>query len=106
MKKYTYDITQFKYDRNTNTLFARANSIYVQMEDGNPHHDPFPNGRKQFYIKNYKTNNERRFRFVEEERDYQEQYDEEGNIYAVAFDPIKTWVFESEEGIKCKVRMD
>jgi hypothetical protein len=104
--KYTYDIQQFKYDKETNTLFAPAHTVYAEMEDGNIHKEPFPNGRKEFYIKNYETNNERRFRFVEEERDYQELYDQEGNIYGVAFDPIKTWVFESEDGIKCKVRVD
>lgn len=104
--KYTYDICQFKYNKGENTLYGEAPHLVAILPDGLIHHESFPNQKKEFYIKNYKTNNERRFRFVEEEQDYQEQYDDQGNIYAVAFDPIKIWVFESEDGIKCKVRMD
>lgn len=104
--KYTYDIAQFKYRKEDNTLYGEAPHLVTHLPDGSMHHEAFPNGKKEFYIKNYKTNNERRFRFLTEELDYQELYDEEGNLYGALFDPITTWVFESEDSIKCKVRIN
>lgn len=45
-----------------------------------------PIGKRQFYIKNNNTQNFRRFRYVEEQLGYN--------------------VFQSEDGIKCKIKTD
>jgi hypothetical protein len=86
MKKITYDIHSFKWDADSNTFYGDAwnlqevgNGVYYQFT--------FPNGRKQFYIKNWKTQGARRFRFVKE----------------VETDYTNEWLFESEDGIKCMV---
>lgn len=104
--KYTYDIEQFGYNKVENTLYGEAPHLVASLPDGSMHHEAFPSGKKEFYVKNYKTNNERRFRFLTEERDYQELYDEEGNLYGANMFPRTSWIFESEDGIKCSVLIE
>lgn len=64
MKDIYYDIKMFEWDK-TNRLFTQfAHNLHSPLF---PYY--FPNGRKQFYIKNYKTNGFRRFRYVSEKTD-------------------------------------
>ena len=92
-KKFTYDIRQFNWAKEVNTFFADAWDLVAWMEDGLTHPEAFPNMREQFYIKNYKTGNERRFRFVKE---YIDAPDNEP--WSETF-----WQFKSEDGIICSI---
>jgi hypothetical protein len=93
-QEFRYDIRQFRWVKDMNTFFASAWNLVAWMSDGSIHQEAFPNMKRQFYIKNYRTGNERRFRFVKE--------------FKVAcygkFNYIETiWQFESEDGILCDV---
>jgi hypothetical protein len=100
--KYTYDIRQFKYNKETNTLYAEAFNLEAQLPDGSTHQDPFPSGRGQFYVKNHETGNERRFTSLKEQTvKYYDNHEEEGWTQE-----FTQWVFESEDGIKCVVNLD
>jgi hypothetical protein len=93
-QQFRYDIRQFRWVKELNTFFATAWDLVAWMNDGSVHPESFPNMKRQFYIKNYSTGNERRFRFVKE--------------FKVAcygkFNYIETiWQFESEDGILCDI---
>ena len=102
--EYTYDIKQFTYNKQTNTLSADAVQLYTHNRDNSLHPTPFPNGKQQFTIKNYETGNHRRFRFVKEgemkythtvtTKEGQEETEVTSQLY---------WLYESEDGIKCRV---
>ena len=76
MKHYEYSILLFDYDNTTNTLTADETDLLGRE-------GIFPNGRKQFFIGNRKTNGFRRFRIVGE------SYDK--------------YFFKSEDGIDCTI---
>ena len=76
MKHYEYNISLFTYDKDINALTGIESDLY---------HSPltysFPNGRRQFFIKNNSSNNFRRFRLVKE--------------------TLESFIFTSEDEIKC-----
>jgi hypothetical protein len=95
-QEFRYDIRQFRWVKELNTFFATAWDLVAWINDGSVHPQAFPNGKKQFYIKNYSTGNERRFRFVKE-------FEVICNPYN-SFSYTETiWQFESEDGILCDV---
>jgi hypothetical protein len=95
-KQFTYDIKQFRWSKLLNTFFADAWDLVAWMEDGITHPEAFPNMKRQFYIKNYRTGNERRFRFVKEFATMCSPYN--------AFTYSETiWQFQSEDGILCNI---
>lgn len=104
--EYTYDIQQFQYTRETNTLSAEALNLYTSNQDGSTHTNPFPNGKQQFNIKNHQTGNHRRFRFVREDT---EKYTYTVTSTATGQEDIPVdwsqqyWLYESDDGIKCRV---
>jgi hypothetical protein len=100
--EYKYHIDQFSWNKNENTFFAEAPFLDCQMPDGNIHPEAFPNMKKQFFIVNTDTGGFRRFRFVGEEIIYSNNENEMGvELYL-----FTQWIFESEDGIKCKIAID
>jgi hypothetical protein len=86
MNDITYDIYSFQWDSDSKTFYGDAWNL-VEVEHGTYYQVAFPNGKQQFFIKNYHTNEFRRFRFLKEiETEY-------------TFE----WLFESEDGIKCMI---
>ena len=104
--EYAYDIKQFTYNKETNTLSAEALNLYTSNQDGSIHPNPFPNGKQQFIIKNHQTGNHRRFRFVKEDT---EKYTYTVTSTASGQEDIPVdwsqqyWLYESEDGIQCRV---
>ena len=98
--EYKYHINQFSWNKHENTFFAEAPFLHCQMPDGNIHHEAFPNMKKQFFIVNTNTGGFRRFRFVEETTNW--LIDENEHTKYEMID----WVFESEDGIKCKIAIN
>lgn len=98
--EYKYHIDQFFWNKDENTFFAEACFLDCQMSDGNIHPEAFPNMKKQFFIVNTKTDGFRRFRFVEEITNW--LIDENEHTKYEMID----WVFESEDGIKCKIAIN
>jgi len=104
--EYTYDINQFTYNKETNTLTADAVQLYTHNKDNSLHPNPFPNGKQQFNIKNHQTGNHRRFRFVKEDT---EKYAYTVTSTASGQEDIPVdwsqqyWLYESEDGIQCMV---
>ena len=94
--EYKYHIDQFIWNKDENTFFAEAPFLHCQLPDGNIHPEAFPNMKKQFFIVNTDTGGFRRFRFVEE---IVSEFEE------TQFTQIE-WVFESEDGIKCKIAIN
>ena len=91
--KFTYDIQQFSWSKLVNTFFADAWDLVAWMQDGHTHPEAFPNMKRQFYIKNYRTGNERRFRFVKEFE----------NVHPTEQWSETIWQFQSEDGILCNI---
>lgn len=58
----SYDIHDFKYDKESKTFNASLDNLYPNNSN---YHFPFPNGKRHFYISNSKTRNFRRFTFKE-----------------------------------------
>lgn len=79
MKHYEYNINLFFYSKSTNTLIGKEQDLFDKWRQCS-----YPNGRKQFFITNYRTNNHRRFRILREASTY--------------------YLFISEDGIKCIVQ--
>ena len=92
--EYRYHIRQFVWNKNTNSFYADAPFLECVMPDGNFHPEAFPNMKKQFIIDNPKTGGFRRFRFVK---------DIVGNVGEQSF---TEWLFESEDGIECRIAID
>ena len=91
MKNVHYDILQFSWDKDTNCFYADAWDLVANMPDGSIHPEAFPTMRGEFFVYNYKTNGFRRFRFVKEVT---------GHL--CGWDSIE-WIFESEDGIECRI---
>jgi hypothetical protein len=98
--EYKYHINQFSWNKDENTFFAEAPFLHCQMSDGNIHPEAFPNMKKQFFIVNTTTGGFRRFRFVEEATNW--LIDENEHTKYEMID----WIFESEDGIKCKIAIN
>jgi hypothetical protein len=92
---YRYHIRQFSWNKELNEFFSEAYFLECVMPDGGIHPEAFPNQKQQFYIDNPKTGGFRRFRFIKEENANVE-IDGESWFYTY-------WMFESEDGIKCKI---
>lgn len=82
----TYDIKQFHWDSSINTFHGEAPHLVGLLPDGTFHNEAFPSGKKQFIIKNFKTDGFRRFHFMEELNGY--------------------YLFKSEDGIRCEICVD
>ena len=97
---YEYDIRQFVWNKELNTFFADGWNLCAFLPDNSMHPEAFPNGKKQFYIKNYKTGNSRRFRFtgVAENAHLIEM----GNGDVIQLEET-VWKFKSEDGILCEI---
>jgi hypothetical protein len=93
--EYRYHIRQFVWDKKQNEFFAEAPFLECVLPDGEFHPEAFPNMRGEFYIDNPKTGGFRRFRFVKENK----IMDGENYLYT-------EWIFESEDGIKCRIAID
>jgi hypothetical protein len=93
--EYRYHIKQFVWDKKQNEFFAEAPFLECVLPDGEFHPEAFPNMRGEFYIDNPKTGGFRRFRFVKENK----IMDGENYLYT-------EWIFESEDGIKCRIAID
>ena len=93
--EYRYNVNQFVWDKKQNEFYAEAYFLECVMPDGNIHPEAFPNMKTQFFIDNPKTGGFRRFRFVKENQ----ITDDESYLYT-------EWIFESEDGIKCKIAID
>ena len=96
---YIYHIRQFTWKKEHNSFYGHAMFLPCIMPDGGIHPESFPSQKKQFYIHNPKTNNSRRFTFVEE------------NPILETFDDGETlqfteWIFHSEDGIVCHIIID
>lgn len=87
MNTVHYDIRDFKWVKEENTFYGDGFDLYDA--DAN-YRQAFPNGRKQFVIKNYKTGNFQRFTYVKD------IYDAKGTY----------WVFTSEDDYKCIIYID
>lgn len=92
--EYRYHIRQFVWNKDTNSFYADAPFLECVLPDGNYHPEAFPNMKGQFIIDNPKTGGFRRFRFVK---------DIVGNIGEQSF---TEWLFESEDGIECRIAID
>jgi hypothetical protein len=86
VNQHIYNIDHFKWYRKFNTFYGKADELY-DCEKNIFSQLPFINGRKQFFIKNKKTEGFRRFRFIRE-------YMRGMNII---------YMYKSEDGIKCLV---
>ncbi len=93
--EYRYHIKQFVWDKKQNEFFAEAPFLECVLPDGEFHPEAFPNMKGEFYIDNPKTGGFRRFRFVKENK----IMDGENYLYT-------EWIFESEDGIKCRIAID
>ena len=92
--EYHYHISQFNWNKDTNTFYAEAPHLVCLLPDGNIHPEAFPNQKGQFFIDNTKTGEFRRFRFVRELT----------GVFA-GWESTE-WIFESEDGIECRIAID
>jgi len=92
--EYRYHIRQFVWNKDTNSFYGQAPFLECVMPDGNYHPEAFPNMKGQFIIDNPKTGGFRRFRYVR---------DIVGNIGEIEF---TEWLFESEDGIECRIAIN
>lgn len=92
--EYRYHISQFVWNKDTNSFYGEAPFLECVMPDGNIHNEAFPNMKGQFFIDNPKTGGFRRFRFVKEVT---------ANIGEMQF---TEWLFESEDKIECRIAID
>ena len=92
--EYRYDIHQFVWNKDDNSFFAEAYFLDCLLPDGTFHREAFPNQKQQFYIDNSKTGGFRRFRFVKEIKS------DIGGFNCTE------WIFESEDGIECRISID
>lgn len=95
--KYEYDTGQFSWSKDKNTFYAEAWNLAAMLPDGSMHPEAFPNQKRQFYIVNPKTGNQRRFRFVKEQTNEMPLNEME------AIGTYKSWIFKSEDDIFCDI---
>ena len=107
---YEYNIQDFAWNKEKNTFYGTAWDLIPN--DPYEGHEPFPNGKEQFVIRNDKTYGFRRFRFVEErvlmvkcEENPAYSYIDEDMTEQIDHYYQTNWVFESEDHIKCIVDM-
>lgn len=97
MQEISYDIREFYWNESTNCFHADAWNLTPICTDNQFHPDAFPNDKKQFYIRNHKTNGFRRFRYIKTDTVND----------SITYDDIEIcetyYLFESEDGIQCKV---
>ena len=79
MTEYWYDIDQFAWNQENKSFYSEADYLFNYES-----YITFPNQGRQFFIKNQKTNNFRRFRLKHESNE--------------------EWTFESEDNIRCIVK--
>jgi hypothetical protein len=90
MSRYiTYDIGQFKWNATDKTFYGEAMWLYP---DNTNTIECFPNGKQEFHIVNNKTNQSRKFTFLQEDT----WEDELGS-------KCKIWQYETEDGIMCNI---
>jgi hypothetical protein len=92
--EYHYHISQFNWNKDTNTFYAEAPHLECIMPDGNIHPEAFPNQKGQFFIDNTKTGGFRRFRFRKE------------LIGGIGNEVFTEWIFESEDEIECRIAIN
>ena len=97
-KNYTYNIQDFNWSKELNTFIGDMGALW---ETSGKYNYAFPSGRKQFRILNEKTGGFRRFRLKCEslEEHYCTDIDSDDCFWAT----FRCMVFESEDGIICKV---
>lgn len=105
---YEYNIQDFIWNKEKNAFYGTAWDLIPN--DPYQGHEPFPNGKEQFSIRNDKTYGFRRFRFVGEEiltviSEPSEYFFSEDVDMGTAPDRYyqTNWVYKSEDGIKCVV---
>lgn len=87
MNTVHYDIRDFLWVNDDRTFYGDGWDLFDAEGDFK---EAFPNGKKQFVIKNYETGNFQRFTFQQE-----------------VFDPFGCYrIFESEDGYRCIINMD
>ena len=98
--EYTYHIRQFEWSQAENTFYAFAPNLVTTLPDHTIHPYTFANMKEQFYILNPETGGRQRFRFVKEDTKTViiDEYDMECEECTYTY-----WLFESEDGIKCKI---
>lgn len=82
-----YDIRDFKWVEEEATFYGDGEDLYDAEGD---YKQVFPSGKGQFVIKNYKTQNFRRFRF-------DKRVEDPFGVY---------YVFTSEEGFRCIINFE
>lgn len=87
MNTVHYDIRDFLWIKDANTFHGDGWDLW---DAEGIYKFAFPNHKKPFVIKNYKTENFRRFVFQKELSDSCGAY----------------WMFESEDGFKCHINLD
>jgi len=92
--EYHYHISQFNWNKDTNAFYAEAPHLECLLPDGNIHPEAFPNMKGQFFIDNTKTGGFRRFRFQRELKG------------GIGNEEFTEWIFESEDGIECRIAID
>jgi len=97
---YRYDIRNFFWNKELNTFFAQGWDLVAELPDGSIHPEAFPNGKEQFYIHNNQTGGFRRFRFIDTLTEHYVDTYEDGSFSEFQVD---SWLFESEDGIKCNI---
>ncbi len=92
--EYRYDVTQFSWNKDTNSFYGDAPHLVHFNSDGSIHPYAFPNQKSQFFIDNHTTGGFRRFRFLKE--------------ITTTYDGIEyiEWVYKSEDGIKCIIAIN
>jgi len=91
MQLIEYDMGYFKWDNQARSFYADAWTLYAVDEAHQSLIEPFPSGRSQFIIRNLETDGFRRFTFK------REIVIDEDHFSATE------WVFESEDGITCRI---
>ena len=97
-KNFTYNIRNFLWSKHLNTFFGDMGDLW---ETSGKYNYAFPSQRKQFRILNEKTGGFRRFRLKYES--LEEHYCTELNTDDCFWATFRCMVFESEDGIICKV---
>ncbi len=98
--EYRYDVSQFVWNKESNSFYGDAPHLECLLSDGNIHSEAFPNQKQQFFIDNHKTGAFRRFRFVKETTNWVTDLDNDIHYELV------NWEFESEDGIKCFIAIN
>lgn len=91
MQIVEYDVRYFKWWNKAKSFYADAWTLYAIDEAHKSIAEPFPSGRSQFIIRNLETDGFRRFTFERELIIDEEHFS------------AAEWVFESEDGILCKI---